>query len=105
MKLLYILFGLGLAGVGLAAPAMEPYQIITTEDGIPIIQTNIVRIDTAIRDAHPSHPVVSQFSKLVSGTLGWLHIPGFRKVTAKAAIVIIAIAITGSLSTFTLGWA
>ncbi|KAJ6436356.1 phosphotransferase family protein [Purpureocillium lavendulum] len=57
---------------------MEPYQIITTEDGIPIILTNIVRIDTDILDAHPSHPVVSQFSKLVSGTLGWLHVPGFH---------------------------
>ncbi|OAQ86133.1 hypothetical protein VFPBJ_00173 [Purpureocillium lilacinum] len=81
MKLLSVLLGVGLAGVGLAAPATEPYQVITTEDGIPIIRTNIVRVDTAaaaIPDAPPSHSLVSDYAKLASGALGWLHVPGFR---------------------------
>ncbi|KAJ6443869.1 Glycoside hydrolase, superfamily [Purpureocillium lavendulum] len=79
MKLLPVLFGLGFARVGLAAPATEPYQVITTEDGIPIVRANVVRVDTAgaIPEAVPSHSLVSHFSKLASGALGWLHVPGF----------------------------
>ncbi|UNI24046.1 hypothetical protein JDV02_009825 [Purpureocillium takamizusanense] len=83
MKPLSVLLGVGLVSVSLTAPATEPYQVITTEDGIPIIRTNIVRVETpaaaaAVPYAPPSHSVISHFAKLASGALGWLHVPGFR---------------------------
>lgn len=78
MKLLSILLGLGLAGVGLAAPATRPYQVITTEDGIPLVRPNVVRVDVAFANtpnAPSSHHLSAKLSKYASEALELLRLP------------------------------
>ncbi|KND89779.1 hypothetical protein TOPH_05491 [Tolypocladium ophioglossoides CBS 100239] len=80
MKLLSILLGLGLAGVGLAAPAAGPYQVITTEDGIPLMRSRVVRVDAADVNTPntPSSPcfLSTKLSKYASDALGLMRLPG-----------------------------
>ncbi|POR36927.1 Uncharacterized protein TPAR_02874 [Tolypocladium paradoxum] len=79
MKLLSILLGLGLAGVGLTAPATGPYQVITTEDGIPLMRSNVVRVAVtdAITPNAPSSPnlLSTKLSKYASDAFELLRFP------------------------------
>ncbi|PHH83596.1 hypothetical protein CDD82_6624 [Ophiocordyceps australis] len=46
MKAAAILLSLvGLVGTGLGAPASAPYQVITTEDGIPLVRSRVILVD------------------------------------------------------------
>ncbi|PHH65230.1 hypothetical protein CDD81_3089 [Ophiocordyceps australis] len=46
---------LGLVGAGLGAPASTPYQVITTEDGIPLVRSRVILVDVdASRTASPT---------------------------------------------------
>ncbi|PHH82550.1 hypothetical protein CDD83_3236 [Cordyceps sp. RAO-2017] len=67
MRLLSVLLGAGLAGAGLAAPVAVPYQVITTEDGAPLIRTRVARIDDAspVVPAHLSGRISSYVSAVL----------------------------------------
>ncbi|PNY20562.1 Uncharacterized protein TCAP_07366 [Tolypocladium capitatum] len=79
MKLLSILLGLALARVGLAAPAAGPWEVITTEDGIPLMRTRVIRVDVADADT-PSSPyfLSTKLSKYASDALVLLRLSGRR---------------------------
>ncbi|KJZ75886.1 hypothetical protein HIM_04710 [Hirsutella minnesotensis 3608] len=63
MKPSTLLVGLGLAGAGLSAP-VATFQVITTEDGIPLTRTEVARLDTAFADATSSSSELSTAERL-----------------------------------------
>ncbi|KYK57856.1 hypothetical protein DCS_04869 [Drechmeria coniospora] len=81
MKLLSLLVGASLAGLGLAAPAMAPHQIIKTDDGTTLVRTNIIRVHVppSLPDTSSSprpNSVALAVSNFASNTLNLLRLPG-----------------------------